>query len=105
MTVCLIGRETIEYDEHLGEWVPTVHPGPVPVHASGACRPAIQLTIELIVADHEPAPCAWCSWPTHDGALYLINGKGCCEVHVERAVREETVILAARDATRILAVG
>lgn len=102
--ICLIGRETIEYDEHMGVWSPTEYVRP-PVHNT-ACTPAIMLTIELIVADHKPADCHWCAFGSGlNGALYLINGKGCCEVHVERAVREQTALLATRDAARTLAVG
>lgn len=104
MGVCLIGRETIEYDEHMGQWTPTIYPGTTPIHANGTCTPAIIMTIELVVADHEPADCHWCAWAGLNGALYLINGKGCCEVHVERAVREETVLHAARDALRVTTV-
>lgn len=99
MGVCRVGREPIEYHEDSGEWMPA---GPVPEH-HGACMPAIPLSIEIITAEMQPRPCSWCAWRSEDdlyGALYLINGKGCCEVHVERAVREETVVVAARDALR-----
>lgn len=101
MAVCVIGRETIERFGEYGAWLPVDVEVPIP--HDGPCEPAIMATIELVGPHHKPTGCHWCAWE-HNGALYLIGGMGCCEVHVERAMREITTFLAATEAARTVSI-
>lgn len=104
MAVCANGtdRETIERDPGTGNWWPaTGQPWPV-TDGHTDHSPALMTTIELIRAGYPPATCQWCAFPREDGALYLIGGKGCCETHVERAMRE---ITAGQEAAGIMRDG
>lgn len=99
MAVCANGfdRETIERDPATGNWWPATASGqPWPVtdgHTDHS--PALMTTIELIRPGYPAATCQWCSWEVEGGALYLIGGGGCCETHVERAMRDLTTVMEA----------
>lgn len=97
MAVCKYGREVLEYV--MGNWTPVNEHGS---HGTTEHKPASMTTIELVTEYHstEVATCQWCAWPRAGGALYLISGKGCCAVHVIRAVGEVTALQEAATAVR-----
>lgn len=91
VAICRIGREPIEHID--GSWGPSERN----VH-DGACTPALVTTIELIPDGRGPVACYWCAW---DGpAVFYLNGKGCCESHVLRAMNDVSAVLEARGVIR-----
>ena|SRR5689334_16814956 len=93
MAVCRVGREVLEFSNESGEWeVADGQPWPTLPHSDH--QPAVIIGVELV--DHlsdsvhgvEPRRCQWCVW--NGTVIYLVNGKGCCDVHLVRAIRAET---------------